>query len=57
MQSAEIVDDALLILLNNATPIIINENPAAIVHYNSSTLYIRDTAENRALLKKHYYGE
>lgn len=58
MESEMVVDDALLMLLNNATPIIINEKPIAIVHYtNSTTLYIRDTPENRALLKKHYYGD
>ena len=57
MESEVIVNDALLMLLNNATPIIINEKPVAIIHCKNATLYVRDTAENKALLKKHYYGD
>lgn len=50
------LDDTLLILINKATPIIINEKPIAIIHYkNTSTLYIRDTVENRELLEKYYH--
>ena len=51
-----LVNDVLIKLLNNATPIIFNEKPIAIIHYDSNTLYLRDTAENSALLKKYYYG-
>ena len=50
------VTDELVMLLNEATPLVFNEKPIAIVHSNNYTLFIRDTAENRTLLKKHYYG-
>lgn len=43
-------------LVNEATPIIIGEKPIAIVHIGSTTCYLRDTNENRTLLKQYYYG-
>ncbi|MDO4863598.1 MAG: hypothetical protein Q4A05_05450 [Ruminococcus sp.] len=43
-------------LVNEATPIIIGEKPIAIVHIGSNTCYVRDTNENRELLKLYYYG-
>lgn len=44
-------------LLNAATPIVINEKPIAIIRFGDHTFYIHDTAENRALLREYYYAD
>lgn len=50
------VSPALIELINQATPIIINEKPIGILHYRDLTLYIRDTDSNRKLLKQYRFG-
>lgn len=56
VSDSQFVSEEAAALINAATPIIIGEMPIAILHIESNTLYLRDTTENRALLKAYYFG-
>lgn len=48
------LNEELVEVLNNATPIIIGEMPIAAINVNGYTFFIRDTAENREMMNRYY---
>lgn len=48
------VNEELVDVLNNATPIIIGEMPIAVINVDGYVFYIRDTAENREMMNRYY---